>query len=204
MKSIVLYTQRVEIVESYNEIRDCADQRIAEFVNECGFIPIPVPNSAVIAKEIVSATNPAGIILTGGNSLVKYGGNSPERDETDEVLIKLAIKNQIPLYGFCRGMQSILDYYGSVLVNVANHVAVRHRVHGKETDIEVNSYHNQGCLELSSNEIEVVMKTEDGVIEKIKHKGLPIIGTMWHPERESPFREKDIEMIRELFGGENE
>ena len=43
---IVVFTQRVEVVESYNERRDCADQRIAEFIVECGYIPLPVPNNA--------------------------------------------------------------------------------------------------------------------------------------------------------------
>ena len=30
--NIVLYTQRVEIVKSYGERRDCADQNIAKFI----------------------------------------------------------------------------------------------------------------------------------------------------------------------------
>ena len=65
--------------------------------------------------------------------------------------------------------------------------------------MEVNSYHNQGCLELSSNEIEVIMKAVDGVIEKIEHRELPIIGTMWHPEREDPFSNTDISMVKDLL-----
>lgn len=44
--------------------------------------------------------------------MVEYGGNAPERDAVDHKLIELCIKNNIPVYGFCRGMQSILDYFG--------------------------------------------------------------------------------------------
>ena len=44
MKEIVIYTQRVEIVESYQERRDCADQSIPRFLETCGYIPVPVPN----------------------------------------------------------------------------------------------------------------------------------------------------------------
>ena len=76
----VIFTQRVEIIESYNERRDCADQRIAEFIKECGFLPIPIPNNPDILNDAISQIEPCGIILTGGNSLVKYGGNAPERD----------------------------------------------------------------------------------------------------------------------------
>ena len=197
----VLFTQRVEIVEAYGERRDAADQRIADFIYTCGFLPIPLPNDPRKAEQIFQSLHPVGIILTGGNSLEKYGGNAPERDNTDRILLKRAIEENIPLYGFCRGMQSILDNFGNDLVEVTNHVAVRHEVKGHDAQQEVNSYHNQGCLQLSSPELEVLLRADDGVIEKIRHRSLPILGTMWHPERENPFRETDIEMVRYLFGG---
>lgn len=199
--NIVIYTQRVEIIESYNERRDCADQRIAEFLWHCGYIPVPTPNDSIKTGQILNTVNPVGIVLTGGNSLVEYGGNAPERDSTDRECIKFAIENTIPLYGFCRGMQSILDYFGNNLVNVSGHIAVNHLVIGSEDSIEVNSYHSQGCINLDTEELEVFLRSEDGVIEKVRHKSLPIVGTMWHPERENPFRDVDIDMVRELFGG---
>lgn len=203
MDNIVLFTQRVEIVESYNERRDCADQRIAKFIRACGFLPVPISNNKELALELVLALQPSGIILTGGNSLVKYGGNAPERDDMDRALIDQAVNRRIPLYGFCRGMQSILHYFGNDLEQVEGHVAVKHKINGKENEIEVNSYHNQGCTELSSTELEVVMRSGDGVIEKIIHKESPILGTMWHPERENPFKELDICMVKKLFGGKS-
>lgn len=199
--NIVIYTQRVEIVEKYNERRDCADQRIPELIQKCGYLPIPIPNNAKIVKEILKNIKPNGIILTGGNSLVKYGGNAIERDEVDYLLIEYAVHEKIPLYGFCRGMQSILDYFKNDLNNVPGHVAVRHKIKGKENEIEVNSFHTQACKQLNNDSLEVIMQTEDGVIEKIRHKSLPIIGTMWHPEREDEFRIEDVNLIKELFGG---
>ena len=198
MKTII-YTQRVDIIESYGERRDCADQRIPDFIYACGYLPVPIPNNNAIIQEFLKKINPFGIILVGGNSLVKYGGNAPERDITDNTLLSYAVKHKIPLYGFCRGMQSILNYFGSTLENVKGHVAVRHEISGIEENSEVNSYHSQGCLSLNCSSLEVVMRSEDGVIEKVKHKELPIIGTMWHPERENPFRERDIAMMKGLF-----
>lgn len=195
----VIYTQRVEVIESYNERRDCADQRIAEFIRTCGYLPIPVPNIPSVVREIVDEIKPAGIVLVGGNSLVKYGGNAPERDETDKILIELAVEKSIPVYGFCRGMQSILDYYDNELVKVDAHVAVRHNIKGLEKEINVNSYHNEACVELKNDDLTVVMKAPDGVIEKIKHKALPIVGTMWHPEREEKFSVDDVSLMKALF-----
>lgn len=199
----IIFTQRVEIIESYNERRDCADQRIAEFIQACDFLPIPVPNNPDIVRNIVSEIKPDGIVLVGGNSLVKYGGNAPERDETDKTLLQIAVEKKMPLYGFCRGMQSILDFFGNDLVNVRGHVAVRHKILGSEDEIEVNSYHNQACKELKNDELVIIMKSEDGVIEKVKHGSLPIMGTMWHPERENPFNTKDVESLKLLFGGKD-
>ncbi len=197
---IVIYTQRVEIIESYQERRDCADQRIAAFIRQCGFLPIPVPNQEELASEIVNSINPAGIILTGGNSLARYGGNAPERDAMDKILIELAIKRSIPLYGFCRGMQSILDYFGNGLINVSEHVAVRHLVYEEADQYEVNSYHNQACMQLETEcGLQIVSKTQDGVIESVCHKYLPIYATMWHPEREKEFLYRDIHRIKTLF-----
>lgn len=201
MKNIVLYTQRVEIVKEYNERRDCADQRIAVFINECGYLPVPIPNNIDVVEQLIKSTDFKGIILTGGNSLVKYGGDAPERDNIDEKLIEYSIDYKTPLYGFCRGMQSILDYYKCKLVTVDGHVAVRHVVSGDEGELEVNSYHNLACTSLLSDELTVELTSEDGVIEKVRHKELPMIGTMWHPEREYPYKESDVRMVKELFGG---
>lgn len=201
----VIFTQRVEIIESYHERRDCADQRISQFIHACGYIPLAVPNQAEMAAEVIDNVKPVAIVLTGGNSLVKYGGNAPERDATDAAYIKLAIERKIPLYGFCRGMQSILDYFAEDLVDVKGHVAVRTNIVGDNDPLygcfnrEVNSYHNQGCVTIKNRDITILAKSDDGVIKAICHKTYPLLGTMWHPEREATFSQDDIKMVRSLF-----
>lgn len=199
MNKIVLFTQRVEYIESYKERRDAIDQNIVSILLECGYTPIPVPNNIQALEKILEVVKPNGIFLTGGNSLVKYGGNAPERDEIDSYLIAYSINTKTPLLGICRGMQSILDYYGVPLVNVTNHVAVRHEVKNNNKKMIVNSYHNQGCVAMNSSELETCFLSNDNVVEMVKHKTLPIVGIMWHPERENPFKEDDIKLIKELF-----
>lgn len=198
MKKII-YTQRVEIVESYGERRDCADQKIPEFIKECGYLPIPISNLSELVPLYFDIIKPDGVMLTGGNSLVSQGGNAPEKDATDENIIRYALKNKIPIYGFCRGMQSILDYFGYDLVPVSNHVAVVHNLYGEYEGMQVNSYHNQGIKEVKEP-FQVLAYTEDGVIEAIQSTEYKIIGTMWHPEREQPFSQKDIERVKKLYG----
>lgn len=199
MKKSVIYTQRVEIIESYQERRDCADQNIPLFLEICGYLPIPIPNVIADLDIFVETVSPAGIVLTGGNSLVKYDGTAPERDKTDYRLIEIALQKSIPLYGFCRGMQSVLDYFGCELENVQGHVAVRHIVDSECGSMEVNSYHNLACRKLKEP-LRIIAKTEDGVIEAASYPEKNMIVTMWHPEREKPFVETDIMRIRNLFG----
>ena len=193
----IIYTQRVENVDSYQERRDCADQRIADFIYTCGYIPIPLPNRVDMLEDIIREVHPRGIVLTGGNSLLKYGGNAPERDAVDYHLLEIAIRENLPVYGFCRGMQSILDFFGSELVNVEGHVANRHMIIKNDESIEVNSFHNQGCIEIGSkSELRIMALSEDGVIEAVQHNFYPIWGNMWHPEREEIFNERDIRQLK--------
>ncbi len=200
---IVLYTQRVEIVESYGERRDCADQKIAKFIKACGYLPIPVPNISELAEMMFIQLKPAGVILTGGNSLVKYGGNAPERDEMEHGLIELSIENGVPVYGFCRGMQMILDYFRCEMKEVSNHVAVCHKLKGALGEFEVNSFHNQACINIQEP-LRKLAWTNDGVIEAVDCNKYHVLGTMWHPEREKFFKKEDIIRVQELFGKQRE
>lgn len=196
---IVIYSQRVESVESYQERRDCADQNIPRFLEACGYIPVPVPNVIQELESFILSINPVGIVLTGGNSLLQYGGTAPERDRTDRRLIDIALERKIAIYGFCRGMQSILDYFGCDLKNITGHVAVRHIVNGTWGRMEVNSYHNQACLQVKEP-LQIAEMTEEGVIEAVECHQLKLMAAMWHPEREKPFKNTDIERIQKLFG----
>lgn len=62
----VLYTQRVEVVKSYGERRDCADQNIARFLSTCGFLPLPGSKYKGTGRK-----NDDGI-KTGGNCVYRW------------------------------------------------------------------------------------------------------------------------------------
>ena len=48
--------------------------------------------------------------------------------------------------------------------------------------------------------LEILAKAEDGVIEAVRHKQKPVLGIMWHPEREELFSSDDIKCVQKLFG----
>lgn len=197
MKKIFI-TQRVQIIDGYNERRDCLDQKWNELLMECGLLPVIIPNSLETVNNIIENIKPNGILLTGGNDLIRYGGDANERDQLEYMLIDYAITNDIPLLGVCRGMQIILDYFGVPLVKVKNHVTKSHTIKSSSEEKKVNSYHNFGALECS-DELKVIFRSDDKVIEQIEHKDYNINGIMWHPERYYPFRSEDISFIRKVF-----
>lgn len=196
---IAFLSQRVDVIDSYNETRDCLDQQWINLCTQLGFVAIPIPNNKENLQNLLYKITPESIILTGGVSPIKYGGFSSQRDEIDNILIQYSINKNIPLLGVCRGMQSICLYFDFDLIEVENHVAKDHKINGIITD-NVNSFHSLATTNIDENLFEVLAKSEDNVIEAIKHKNKKITGIMWHPERYSPFKNEDIQLIKESLG----
>ena len=198
MKRIIV-SQRVDVLEHHNERRDALDQRLAEFILAINSVAVPVPNNKNVVAHILDIVSPDVVILSGGNTEVRYGGNAPERDEVDSLLISYALNRGCPLIGICRGMQSIITYFGGTLCKVNGHVASKHMLVGS-VNRNVNSYHEWACTTLPSC-LQVIGRAEDGVIEAIVHDKLPIYGIMWHPERNYPFFQDDIKMFDQFING---
>lgn len=197
MKKIV-FTQRVDVIEGYGERRDGADQRVAAFIRACGFLPIPIVNNPDIVSVFVDDVKPDGILFTGGNDLVSYGGNASERDETERLLLEYAVKKDIPLLGICRGMQMIADCYGTKLEKVDGHVRTKHQIDGLISRDAVNSYHGWGITDVILPLV-AASRSKDGTVEALKHNKYKIAAIMWHPERGKTFSKEDIDLIANFF-----
>jgi putative glutamine amidotransferase len=191
-------TQKIDI-NNYGERCDVLDQRWTHLLNYLEVVCVPIPNQFKSIEIFIKNTNLNGIIFTGGENQVKYGGKSPERDSIEYQIIEYCIINSIPIFGVCRGMHIILDYFGVDLHPVEGHVSVNHKVVLNNGLIrKVNSYHRYGATTITE-ELEMVAKSEDGVIESIRHRTYKFIGVQWHPERENFFCNDDIKIIKELF-----
>jgi putative glutamine amidotransferase len=208
MKKIAI-TQRIVKIEPYNEIRDELDLQWARLFKKLNFLPIILPtgnNFESYFKEI----NIEGIILSGGNNLSQVKPQdkiASTRDNFEKNLIEFAINKKIPLFGVCRGMQIIADFFNTKIYRTKNHAGTRHRIipqtnseyHKLLKKIDtVNSYHDYGILDLPE-EFVVSANGEDNTIEAFEHKKLPIWGQMWHSERESPSNKVEIQIIKEFF-----
>ncbi|MBI2339377.1 MAG: gamma-glutamyl-gamma-aminobutyrate hydrolase family protein [Deltaproteobacteria bacterium] len=190
-------TQRVGTSEN-RERRDQLDQRWIAFLLQCGFTPYPIPNHVRSAESLVRSIACHGILLTGGNNLLDYGGDAPERDETELFLLKHALDRNLPLLGICRGMQLIQHFFGIRLTQVEGHITPTLKITVNGTEREVPSYHRMGTTE-TTDVLDVWAAAPDGVVKAVRHKTRPIQGLMWHPERIHPFAPPDIEFVREFY-----
>lgn len=194
---LIFVSQRIDEAASYAERRDALDQRWAVLLAEIGCAMLPVPNHPKTVGALLERVPPDGILLTGGNDPVVCGGNAPERDETDTLLIAYSLAHNVPLLGVCRGMQSVLLHFGGALERVSGHVAVCHDVSGA-INRSVNSYHNWGAYQ-APIDLEVLARAADGVVEAVRAKAYPVTGIMWHPERAAPFAQADIRLMEAVF-----
>lgn len=180
------------------EWRDALDQRWVEFLNQCGLIPLYLPNDSRVSMALVQSLRPQGLLLTGGGSCQALSGAADTRDVTERVLLDLAENLRLPVFGVCRGMQVMLTRAGGTLEPLEDHVG-EHMINMQEQRRRVNSYHEYGFRKAPDG-YRVLALADDGVIEAVYDHHRRHTGIMWHPERELPADPLDIHHVRNAFG----
>lgn len=204
-------SQRVDVIGNYGERRDALDQAWYDLLAQLPVTLLPVPNASTPIDSWLANLEPEGVLLTGGNDLAQLSEGSnkaPERDATEQALLAYAHRHKLPVLGVCRGAQFMNQFLGGSIVQVDNHIAVRHRVESVDPNsdlfsgvTEVNSFHGWGIAPdgLASQCITCVL-SEDSTVEAFRHKTLPWVGMLWHPEREpTPYSASDRKVLRHLF-----
>ncbi|HEY3315480.1 MAG TPA: gamma-glutamyl-gamma-aminobutyrate hydrolase family protein [Bacillota bacterium] len=187
-------------------------------VEAAGGVPLILPalDSPDLVETIIEAVD--GLLLTGGPDIdpahwgaephPKLGPVSPNRDVTDLTAYRAARRKGLPVFGICRGIQTINVAAGGTLVQdipsevatTINHNATdgprwaaAHRVRVEaqsrlavilgSTDLGVNSFHHQAIMATAPG-FRVTARAEDGVIEGIEATdGDFVVAVQWHPER---------------------
>lgn len=146
----------------------------------------------------------SALLLPGGGDLEpwRYGqenrasrGLEPERDAAELALLDQFAAAGKPVLGICRGLQVInVGFGGTLLQDIPGHGAAAgtDRLHRVRTAPPfsgligerplVNSAHHQAADRLGSG-LEAVQWSEDGTVEALVHRRLPIWAVQWHPER---------------------
>lgn len=135
--------------------------------------------------------------------LSKVTDVSEVRDKFERELIEVALKNNLPILGICRGFQIVNVHLGGTLIqHLDNHSNSNsgedlvHKVKVK-TDSElfrivnaeeglVNSSHHQ-AIDKISDDLIATAYSEDGIVEALEWKDKsnksPLLLVQWHPER---------------------
>lgn len=196
----ILISQRRDPVEGRDEERDATDVRIGKMLFELGFLPILLCSEIDNLPKYISNLKPDGIMLGSGNDL----GEHPQRDKLENYLLDYATKHSLPVFSICRGTQMMNQYCGGDLVPVTGHVATRQTLEGQWATQQgyttVSSYHNSAITpETLGSDLEALATTADSVVKAIRHRTLPWLGIMWHPEREPSIPVPDKALIKSVF-----
>ena len=162
----------------------------------------------VFSKNVSLISDCNALLLTGGGNVVPYLYNKPLlkscdydafTDVAELYLIKQFVNQKKTIIGICKGMQVINVFFKGTLTNVENHFFTeKNAFHNikltKNSFLEncfnknilVNSCHVEK-LDKVANCLKVEAVSDDGVVEAVKHKTLPIYGVQFHPERMSAY-----------------
>lgn len=181
-------------------------------VVDAGGTPMLIPPVSDPEVIINTLENIDGLLLTGGgdhNPL--WAGEEPQkelhginatRDLPELLITRLAFNRQIPMFGICRGMQTLAFALGGRVAQDIN-ATLKHSqeadksepthsvilspesmirdIYGTE-QIFVNSFHHQAVSETGPH-FQATASSPDGIIEAMEsteHKS--ILGVQWHPE----------------------
>ena len=137
-----------------------------------------------ITVDEVMAKHPQGIILSPGPCTPDTAGICLD-------LIKRA-SGKVPIFGVCLGHQAIGQVFGGKVIRAPKPMhgklsKVHHTNKGVFRDVpndfDATRYHSLTVEpETFPSELEITAQSEDGVIQGLQHKTLPIFGVQFHPE----------------------
>lgn len=176
-------TQRRLAPEGRGELRDALDVGWYGFVArqwpDALFVALPNLQPAAAALDFVDDWEIQALVFSGGEDL----GSSPVRDACEAALLAHARALRWPVLGVCRGMQLLHVASGGDLQPSGQPVGEHHLVEHAEGSMLVNSFHRWSIPAVTA-EWEAMAWAGDGSVEAMRHRALPWLATMWHPERE--------------------
>ena len=160
-----------------------------------------------LVDALVLAGGPDVDPLTyGADPQERCGTPSPLRDAFELEALRLAREAGMPVLAICRGLQIANVFLGGTLHQDLSYIptTLKHSQSGTPAigahrisieaksfledawgvrTAKVNSFHHQ-AIDRLGEQLEVVARSEDGVIEAIEYTGddFDLVGVQWHPE----------------------
>ena len=181
-----------------------------------GFLPVLVPSLADTNAVAAIMDRVDALVLTGA---IK-GSDTEKRNKFDFMLIRMALDRGLPVVGFCRGHQVINRYFGGEIAPIPKNLDpkivhmgkvspyIKDAFHEMEVvpgtwlsqivksrRVTINTSHKYHVTKLGDGLV-VSARSDDGVIEALEHKTLPVVGFQFHPERSFRGHPEHLTMIR--------
>jgi anthranilate synthase component 2 len=124
--------------------------------------------------------------------VVGPGPGNPGQTPGVVQLIRAAAESEMPVFGVCFGLQAIGEAFGASVIHAPApmHGKVSVMSHagtglfaGVPQPLKATRYHSL-CLDADTlpADLEVLARSEDGVVQAVSHRALPVCGVQFHPE----------------------
>ncbi len=169
---------RVLVLDNY----DSFTFNLVQYLGELGAVPEVIRSDVLPPEEAFERYSPDRLVISPGPGLPENAGYSVDYVKT--------MGQRIPILGVCLGHQAIIVAYGGV-VGPAPEIR-----HGKTSQIShdgrgvfaglsdpftATRYHSLAGIDIPSD-LEVSATSEDGSVQGVRHRTLPVIGVQFHPE----------------------
>jgi len=155
---------------------------LVQYLGELGADPVVIRNDAMSPSRAATEYRPERLVISPG----------PGRPEDAGLAIEyiLAFGEAIPTLGVCLGHQAIVVAYGGAVgpAPEPRHGKVSSITHdgtglfeGLENPLTATRYHSLAAVILPGP-LEPTAHSEDGVIQAVRHRTLPVAGVQFHPE----------------------
>ena len=168
---------KILVVDNY----DSFTFNLVQYLGELGADPVVVRNDEVNLEE-AGALAPDRIVISPGP------GTPADTGVSRDLLRHLS--PTIPTLGVCLGHQAIVDVFGGTVESAPapRHGKTSEITHdgkgvfvGLSNPLVATRYHSLAATEPGSALV-VSARSEDGVVQGVRHTSLPIEGVQFHPE----------------------
>lgn len=169
---------RVLVLDNY----DSFTFNLVQYLGELGADPVVIRNDVLGPEEAFARFEPDRLVVSPGPGTPEDAGLSIDYVKT--------LGERIPTLGVCLGHQAIVVAYGGTVDRAPEprHGKTSPITHdgqgvfaGLDNPFIATRYHSLAAVGLPGD-LDVVATSEDGVVQAVRHRHLPVHGVQFHPE----------------------
>ena len=168
---------RVLVIDNY----DSFTYNLVQYLGQLGVEPVVARNDKMTPAQGADL-DPDRLVISPGPGVPEDAGNSIE-------FIR-ALGPTVPTLGVCLGHQAVVAAYGGTIgpapeprhgkTSVITHDGTG-VLAGLPNGFTATRYHSLAAVDVP-DDLEVTATSEDGVVQGVRHRELPVEGVQFHPE----------------------